>query len=126
MTAMPALRGPDSSPAGSPAANSTSANSTSTDPAAAAPVPRGRLTACFSVHAAADPSVLPRVVQVFARRGLVPSQMYGTLCGPGDGELQVDLQLKGADRDTATRLAAELRTLVAVECVLTSEKWGGA
>jgi len=81
-----------------------------------------RFTACFSVHAAADPSVMPRILQVFAKRGLLPSQCHGTVCGPREEELQVDLQLKDTDRDTAWRLAVDLRALIAVECVLTSEK----
>ena len=30
-------------------------------------------TACFSVHARAEPGVMPRVLELFAKRGLVPS-----------------------------------------------------
>ena len=30
--------------------------------------------ACYSFHAAADPSVMSRVLEVFAKRGLVPNR----------------------------------------------------
>ena len=30
------------------------------------------LAFCFSVHAAAEPGVMPRVLELFAKRGLVP------------------------------------------------------
>ena len=79
-------------------------------------------TACFSVHAAADPSVMPRVIDVFARRGLVPSALYSTLCGTVEEELQIDVQVNGLDRGGAEKLAQSLRQLVCVGAVLTSEK----
>ena len=34
------------------------------------------VTACFSVHAHADPGVMPRVLELFAKRGLVPSAWH--------------------------------------------------
>jgi len=34
------------------------------------------VTACFSVHAHAEPGVMPRVLELFAKRGL-----YGALAG---------------------------------------------
>ena len=32
-----------------------------------------KYTACFAVHAPADPSVMPRVLDVFTRRVVIPS-----------------------------------------------------
>jgi hypothetical protein len=81
-----------------------------------------RSTACYSVHAPADPSVMPRVLEVFTRRSLIPAVWYSTLYGEGDGELQIDIQVANLEPAMAERLALCLRQLVAVSCVLTSEK----
>ena len=54
------------------------------------------LTACFSVHAHAEPGVMPRVLELFAKRGL--------------------------GRDAMDYIAACLRQITFVEVVLTSQK----
>jgi hypothetical protein len=79
-------------------------------------------SACFSVHASADPSIMPRVMAVFARRNLVPSQWHSTLCGSRRDELEIDVQLDSVEPAVADRIAAILRQIVGVERVLTSEK----
>ncbi len=79
-------------------------------------------TACFAVHAAVDPSVLPRVLAVFARRGLVPTTIHSTVCGAGDEGIQIDLQMAGVDDELTVRLAESLRQIVGVSCVLTADK----
>lgn len=76
-------------------------------------------TACFSVSARAEPGVMPRVVELFAKRGLVPTSWHSRVTG---GELTIDLQMRGMDNATATYVAACLRQIVPVEVVLTSEK----
>ena len=76
--------------------------------------------ACYSVHAPADPSVMPRVLEVFAKRGLVPSRWYSTLDGPGGAEMHIDIQISGLEPGMGDRLAVLLRQLVCVETVLTS------
>lgn len=81
-----------------------------------------RSTACYSVHAPADPSVMPRVLDVFTRRGLIPTVWHSTLCGDEAREIQIDVQVAGLDAEMADRLAQCLRQLVCVGCVLTSEK----
>ena len=78
--------------------------------------------ACYSVHAPADPSVMPRVLEVFAKRGLVPSRWYSTLDGPGGEELHIDIQVTGLEPGMSERLAKLLRQLVCVETVLTSHR----
>lgn len=85
------------------------------------PVHRRR-TACFSVIAAAEPGAMPRVLEIFARRGLVPSQWLGTLAGFHGRELHIDIQLEGVDTELSERLAQSLRQVVSVRSVLTSEK----
>jgi acetolactate synthase regulatory subunit len=79
-------------------------------------------TACFSVTAAADPGAMPRVLEVFAKRGLVPSQWHSTVAGRAGDELHIDIQVACADQALATRLAEGLRQVVCVRAVLTAEK----
>ena len=85
------------------------------------PVHRHR-TACFSVIAAAEPGIMPRVLETFAKRGLVPSQWLSTLAGFHNRELHIDIQLEDVDAELAERLAQSLRQVVFVRSVLTSEK----
>jgi acetolactate synthase small subunit len=76
-------------------------------------------TACFSVHAGAEPGVMPRVLELFAKRGLVPTSWISRVSGQ---ELTIDLQMRGLDAADAGYLARSLRQIVAVEMVLLSEK----
>jgi len=77
------------------------------------------LTACFSVHAHVDPGVMPRVLELFAKRGLVPSVWQSTVGGAG---LTIDIQMRGLGRDLTDYIASCLRQIAYVEVVLTSEK----
>ena len=79
-------------------------------------------TACFAVTAAADSGAMPRVLEVFAKRGLVPSQCHSTLAGRTGEELHIDVQITAIDAALATRLADGLRQVVCVRSVLTAEK----
>ncbi len=77
---------------------------------------------CFSVIAAADPGVMPRVIQVFAKRGLVPSQWYSIIHGSAGQDLHIDVQVPDLDPRLRELIAETLRQMVCVETVLTSEK----
>jgi acetolactate synthase small subunit len=79
-------------------------------------------TACFSVHAHAEPGVMPRVLELFAKRGLVPSAWHSSTCGTDEAELTIDIQMRGLDRDVTDYIAACLRQIAFVEVVLTSEQ----
>ncbi|MBI2586914.1 MAG: hypothetical protein HYW28_13745 [Rhodospirillales bacterium] len=79
-------------------------------------------TQCFSVTADAEPGAMSRVLEVFAKRGLVPSQWHSTLAGGHGEELQIDVQIADIDAMLARRLAKTLRQLVAVRSVLVAEK----
>jgi hypothetical protein len=79
-------------------------------------------TACFSVHARAEPGVMPRVLELFAMRGLVPSSWHSSVGGAEGDELTIDVQVRGMAGDTADYVAACLRQLAYVDVVLTSEK----
>src|SRR5258706_15552609 len=47
---------------------------------------------CFSVQARAEPGVMPRVVELFAKRGLVPQNWHSTA---SDEALTIDVQIGG-------------------------------
>ena len=65
---------------------------------------------------------MPRVLEIFAKRGLVPARWLSAVAGPRDGEIHIEIQLADADRELAERLAQSLRQVVSVQSVLTSEK----
>ena len=80
------------------------------------------VTACFSVQAVADPSVMPRVLELFAKRGLIPSRWHSDLGGRRRDELTIDLQVQGLTDSQRDHTAAILRGMVCVTSVLVSEK----
>lgn len=77
--------------------------------------------ACFAVHARAEPGVMPRVLELFAKRGLVPSSWQSSTSGSDQSQLTIDIQMRGLARETVDYLAACLRQIVSVEAVLTSQ-----
>lgn len=79
-------------------------------------------TACFHVQARAEPSVMPRVMDQFARRGLVPTQWHSSLGGRDGETLVIDLQMRALAPAQVARIAACLRQIVEVDCVLVSRK----
>ena len=84
------------------------------------------VTACFSVHAHAEPGVMPRVLELFTKRGLVPTAWHSRVCGTDRAEMTIDIQMRGLGRDLMDYIAACLRQIAYVEVVLTSEKGGAA
>jgi acetolactate synthase small subunit len=92
-------------------------------------VPAG--TVCFSIQAAAEPGVMPRVLELFAKRNLVPERWVSGVHGPSDrgmadrgAELMIDLQVVGLTRQDRDYLARCLAQIADVRSVLTSEKAG--
>ena len=88
-------------------------------PRAAAEGPR---TFCFSVQAAAEPGVIPRVLALFAKRNLVPERWVSDV--DGQGALSIDVQVAGLTPDVGAYIARCLRQIADVRAVLTSEKAG--
>jgi acetolactate synthase small subunit len=83
---------------------------------------RRRRVACYSIRAAADPGLMSRVLELFAKRGLVPERWHADLTGPQRDELSIDVQVAGLDTHTSGYIAACLRQIWGVEAVLTSDK----
>ena len=79
-------------------------------------------TTCFSVQAATEPSVMARVLELFTKRGLVPTRLHADVGGPGGDTLTIDIQMQGLAPDLAAYMARCMRQIAYVECVLTSER----
>lgn len=112
---------PVQSPAQSPAPGADS------EPPRATPT-RARV-ACFSIQAEAEPGVMPRVMELFAKRGLVPRRWVSDVAGHGTslggGELTIDVQVAGLAPETQGYIARCLRQVWGVGTVLTSERGEG-
>ena len=80
---------------------------------------RSSPTWCFSVFAAPEACVMPRVLEFFVKRGLVPARFHGDVVDDG---LVVDVHVAGLEEGVADHIAACLRQLVYVERVLTATK----
>ena len=85
---------------------------------------------CFCVLAAADPGVMPRVLQQFAKRNLVPTRWHSdVIVAPardgGLATLQIDIQMEGMEAELAAYVARCLRQIYGVDSVLTSTKTAG-
>jgi len=92
-------------------------------PATRSPSSRAALpTQCFSVQALADPGTLPRVLEVFAKRGLVPARVHASRASAAKGDLVVDIQLDDTGTEQARLIAQELRRQFCVDAVLVAEK----
>lgn len=79
-------------------------------------------TACFSIAAFADPGVMPRVLELFAKRGLVPTAWHSRRHGTAQDELSIDIQVAELSPPEARHIAACLRQIAYVGSVLTSER----
>jgi len=88
--------------------------------------PRNAGVSCFSVQAEAEPGVMPRVLDLFAKRGLVPSRWVSDVSGPRGRDLSIDIQARGLTPQLSAQIAQCLRQIPGVGAVLTSEKGGAA
>ncbi len=92
---------------------------------AAAPAAAAETVYCFSILAEAEPGVMPRVLELFAKRGLVPTRWHSDVTGPKGRDLAIDVQVDGLDVATGDYIARCLRQTFQVETVLTSQKHVG-
>lgn len=88
------------------------------------PLPR---VFCFSLTADVEPGVMPRVLELFAKRGLVPQRCHSDVVAlrNGGNALSIDLQVAGLTPELTDYIARCLRQIWGVEAVLTSEKRAG-
>lgn len=73
-------------------------------------------TTFFSLQAHAEPGVMPRVLELFAKRGLVPNLWHSAVVRK---RLTIDIEVAGLG-DTADYVANCLRQITGVEVVLTA------
>ncbi|HWK43134.1 MAG TPA: hypothetical protein VNT30_00330 [Stellaceae bacterium] len=78
-----------------------------------------RDTACFTVHAAAEPSVMARALELFTKRGLIPDSFSCYRHGENGAALFMDIRMPGLSPATAEYVAACLRQLTPVTSVTT-------
>lgn len=76
-------------------------------------------TACFTVTARSAPGVLPRVLEFFAKRGLVPDR-FDARCE--DEILTVDIRVHGMELELARYIGRCMNQIFEVDRVLVSEK----
>jgi hypothetical protein len=86
-------------------------------PAAGQPPASEPSTYVFAVYAEPDPDVMPRVLEQFAKRSLVPRRWYSTVEGP---ELQIDVRIENLAPPLAGLIARSLEALVNVRQVVTA------
>ena len=83
---------------------------------AAVAVAEPAATTFFSVQASAEPGVMPRVLELFAKRGLVPALWHSTVARR---RLTIDIEIAGLG-DAADYVARCIRQVPGVEVVLTA------
>jgi acetolactate synthase small subunit len=81
------------------------------------------LSVAFSIRALAEPGVMPRVLELFAKRGLVPHRWNSAASEAG---LSIDVQMTGLDREVSDYIARCMRQIHGVETVFTVESRPGA
>jgi acetolactate synthase small subunit len=74
--------------------------------------------AFFSVHAQVDPGVMPRVLELFAKRGLVPTEWRSVVTQKEQPRLTIEIQMSGLGRDITEYIAACMRQIACVEAVV--------
>ena len=89
-------------------------------PSTAAAEPSASPLARFTLRARAEPGLMPRVLELFAKRGLVPRKFHGVRSGPGDTALKIDLEIEGIAPEAVEYVANCMRGIVGVETVLTA------
>jgi acetolactate synthase small subunit len=72
----------------------------------------------FSIRAPAEPGVMPRILELFAKRGLVPQRWNSAASDEGLG---IEIQMTGLDREVADYIARCMRQIHGVETVFTIE-----
>jgi acetolactate synthase small subunit len=83
--------------------------------------------ACFTVQARAEPGVMPRLIELFAKRGLVPELWRSAKKAGADGaELTIEIRMSGLGHDTIDYIAACMRQVASVRTVLAAETHASA
>jgi hypothetical protein len=75
---------------------------------------------CFSIDVVPDPGAIARVLEQFAKRGLVPTRWHSDVLD--SDAMQIDVQIVGLPASLGQDIARCLRSIVGVQGVLTAGK----
>lgn len=89
-------------------------------PSLTAVEPSASFVARFTLKARSEPGVMPRVLELFAKRGLVPRKWHSITLGPRGAALKIDVEIGGIAPDAIDYVANCMRGIVGVETVLTA------
>jgi hypothetical protein len=78
-------------------------------------------TWCFAVQAEASAGTMSRILELFAKRNLLPARWHSSV-PPGSSDLFMDLQVTQIDLELAHYIARCMRQIVGVSAVLVSVK----
>lgn len=77
---------------------------------------------CFSVTGMADPGLMPRIMELWAKRGLMPDRWHGGRTGVDGNDVYIDIETSELDPALASQMAEAMRCMFGVSQVLVSEK----
>lgn len=66
--------------------------------------------------------MMPRLMELWAKRGLVPDRWHGVRNDAGGAHVEIDIESGDLDRALAMQIAAAMRAIFGVSQVLVSEK----
>ncbi len=75
----------------------------------------------FTVRAARAPDVLPRVLELFAKRNLIPDRWTSRRVGENRDRLVFEIEMEAMERCLAERIAASMRQIINVESAVVEE-----
>jgi len=78
----------------------------------------------YRVAAVLEPSVLPRVLELFTLRDLLPTEVNCRQVMTAEPELRIDVAVTGLDAQHAEHLAQRMRTMMPVTSVLLQRSAG--
>ncbi len=74
----------------------------------------------YSVRALAEPGVMPRIMELLAKRGMTPDAWQSYRIGPDGKVLQITFQALDLDGSVANHISNCIRQIVSVETVVMS------
>ncbi len=77
---------------------------------------------CFAVSGVADPGLVPRIMELWAKRGLMPDRWHSARTGTERNDVYIDIETSELDQALAMQIAEAMRTIFGVQQVLVSEK----
>lgn len=76
---------------------------------------------CFAVTAVADAGIMPRILEQWAKRGLMPDRWHSVRSASGE-DVHMDIETSDMDVDLALQVSEAMRSIFGVSQVLMSKK----